>query len=48
MGFAYDGDVRTIDQHVKNIRQKIEKDPKNPVYIQTVYGAGYRFSGELK
>lgn len=46
LGFDYIGDIRTIDQHVKNVRQKIEKDSKNPMYIQTVYGSGYRFSGE--
>ncbi len=42
-GFSYTGDDRTIDQHVKNLRQKIETDPKNPVYLFTVYGFGYRF-----
>ncbi|OXS54963.1 DNA-binding response regulator [Cohnella sp. CIP 111063] len=41
----FEGDSRTIDQHIKNIRQKIEEDPKNPIYIQTVYGKGYRFTG---
>ncbi|RED76093.1 response regulator transcription factor [Cohnella phaseoli] len=41
----FEGDARTIDQHVKNIRQKIERDPKHPIYIQTVYGKGYRFTG---
>lgn len=44
-GFDYDGDLRTVDQHIKNIRQKIEPDPKNPIYIVTVYGSGYRFAG---
>lgn len=42
-GFSYSGDDRTIDQHVKNLRQKIETDPKKPVYLLTVYGFGYRF-----
>ncbi|WP_080837496.1 response regulator transcription factor [Cohnella massiliensis] len=41
----FEGDTRTIDQHIKNIRQKIETDPKKPTYIQTVYGVGYRYSG---
>ncbi|MFB5677735.1 response regulator [Paenibacillus terreus] len=46
MGFGFDGDIRIIDQHVKNVRQKIEQDPRNPRYIITVYGFGYRFGGE--
>ncbi|MEF3312008.1 response regulator transcription factor [Paenibacillus sp. GYB004] len=45
LGFDFDGDARTIDQHIKNLRHKIEADPKNPGYIVTVYGIGYRFSG---
>ncbi|QGG55879.1 MULTISPECIES: response regulator transcription factor [Paenibacillus] len=45
LGYDFDGDIRTIDQHVKNIRQKIEGDPKSPKYIVTVYGTGYRFAG---
>ncbi|AOT71691.1 response regulator transcription factor [Geosporobacter ferrireducens] len=44
-GFDYDGFDRTIDTHIKNIRQKIERDPKNPIYIQTIYGMGYKFGG---
>lgn len=48
MGIDFDGDARTIDQHVKNLRQKIEEDPKNPTYIQTVFGTGYRFHGGIK
>lgn len=44
-GYDYDGDIRTIDQHIKNLRQKIEPDPRTPQYIVTVYGAGYRFTG---
>jgi len=43
-GYAYEGYERTIDAHVKNIRQKIEEDPRKPVYILTVYGVGYKFS----
>jgi two-component system OmpR family response regulator len=45
-GDAYDGYDRVVDVHIKNIRQKIEADPRRPVYIQTVYGTGYRFEGE--
>jgi DNA-binding response OmpR family regulator len=37
---------RTIDVHVLNLRRKIEADPRHPVYLRTVYGAGYRLSGE--
>jgi len=37
---------RTIDTHIKNLRQKIETDSKCPVYILTVHGIGYRFGGE--
>lgn len=45
LGYEFDGDIRTIDQHIKNIRYKIEEDPKKPLYIMTIYGAGYRFAG---
>jgi DNA-binding response OmpR family regulator len=44
-GYKFEGFDRTIDAHIKNIRRKIEPDPRNPVYITTVYGVGYRFSG---
>lgn len=43
-GNAYEGYERTIDVHVRNLRTKIESDPSNPSYVQTVYGAGYRFA----
>jgi DNA-binding response OmpR family regulator len=43
-GAAYEGYERTIDVHVRNLRTKVEADPSNPRYIETVYGAGYRFS----
>jgi len=45
-GTAYEGYERTIDVHVRNLRTKIEPDPANPRYIETVYGAGYRFSAK--
>jgi two-component system alkaline phosphatase synthesis response regulator PhoP len=44
MGQAYIGMDRTLDSHIKNLRRKIEPDPKNPTLIQTVYGVGYRLS----
>jgi two-component system alkaline phosphatase synthesis response regulator PhoP len=43
-GSAYEGYERTIDAHVKNLRAKLEPDPKNPKYIETVFGVGYRFT----
>ena len=42
-GVAFDGYDRSVDSHVKNLRRKIESDPRQPSYIQTVYGVGYRF-----
>jgi len=45
-GVAYEGYERTIDAHIKNLRAKIEDDPKNPKYIETVFGVGYRFARE--
>ncbi len=46
MGIDFDGFDRTIDVHIKNLRKKIEKDTKNPRYIKTVTGVGYKFEGE--
>lgn len=43
-GVAYEGYERTIDAHIKNLRAKLEKDPKHPQYIETVFGVGYRFT----
>jgi len=43
----FDGFDRIIDTHIKNIRHKIENDPKSPRYILTVHGVGYKFGGEL-
>ncbi len=45
-GIRYEGYERTIDTHVKNLRSKIEPDPRSPRYIETVYGVGYRFAGK--
>ena len=46
IGDDFNGFDRAIDAHVKNLRRKIETDPRNPRYIQTVHGIGYRFEGE--
>lgn len=43
-GSRYIGDGRTMDAHIKNLRKKIEDDPKNPKYIITRIGAGYQFN----
>ena len=45
-GYTYDSFARTIDTHVKNLRRKIEEDPKTPKFILTVHGVGYRFARE--
>jgi len=45
LGYDFDGYDRTIDAHIKNIRHKIEDDPREPVYIKTIYGVGYKFIG---
>jgi DNA-binding response OmpR family regulator len=45
-GIRYEGYERTIDTHIKNLRGKIELDPRTPQYIETVYGVGYRFKRE--
>jgi two-component system alkaline phosphatase synthesis response regulator PhoP len=41
-GEAFDGYDRTIDAHVKNIRKKLGDDPRNPRYVRTVIGVGYK------
>lgn len=46
-GLDFDGYDRVIDTHVKNLRKKIEDDPKKPVYICTVHGMGYKFGGDV-
>lgn len=46
-GIDYDGFDRTIDTHIKNIRRKIEDNPKNPKYIVSIYGVGYKFENQL-
>jgi DNA-binding response OmpR family regulator len=43
-GDTYSGFERSIDSHIKRLRQKIEPDPAHPTYILTVFGVGYRFA----
>ena len=43
-GYEYVGETRTVDVHIRHLRQKLEDDDKNPVYIETVRGIGYRFN----
>ena len=43
----YSGDYNVVMRHICNIREKIEDDPGQPLYIQTVRGVGYRFNGNL-
>ncbi len=42
-GYEYFGDVRTVDVHIRRLREKIEKDPSKPEYIMTKWGTGYYF-----
>lgn len=42
-GYEYYGETRTVDVHIRNLRKKIEADDKNPTYIKTVRGVGYKF-----
>lgn len=44
---SYSGDYNIVMSHIRNIREKIEDNPSKPVYIQTVWGAGYRFNKNL-
>jgi len=45
-GSSFEGVARTIDQHVRNLRSKIEPDAANPRYVETVFGVGYRFTSQ--
>ena len=47
-GLDFSGYDRVIDTHVKNLRKKLEDDPKQPVYICTVHGMGYKFGGSME
>jgi DNA-binding response OmpR family regulator len=44
LGYSYEGTGRTLDTHIRNLRQKIEPNPAQPLYIQTVHRIGYRFA----
>jgi DNA-binding response OmpR family regulator len=46
LGYRFEGYERSVDAHIKNLRQKIEDDPRQPVWILTVYGVGYKFIGK--
>ncbi len=46
LGYDFNGFDRTIDVHILNLRRRLEPDPSHPRYIKTVYGAGYKFTGE--
>jgi two-component system alkaline phosphatase synthesis response regulator PhoP len=48
LGSNFLGIDRTLDSHIRNLRQKIETDPKNPAYIKTVYGVGYRLESGVE
>jgi len=43
-GNAYEGYERSVDAHIKNLRAKLEPDPRHPLYVETVFGVGYRFA----
>ena len=45
-GYDFEGFERNVDVHVKNLRNKIEPNPRRPIYIQTVYGVGYKLSAD--
>jgi two-component system OmpR family response regulator len=45
MGYQFEGYERSVDAHIKHIRQKLHDDPRNPRWILTVYGVGYKFIG---
>ncbi|HVI42512.1 MAG TPA: response regulator transcription factor [Anaerovoracaceae bacterium] len=45
-GEDFEGYDRSVDSHIKNLRQKIETDSKNPVYVLTIHGIGYKFGGK--
>jgi len=46
LGYQFEGYERSVDAHIKNIRRKLEDDSQNPIFIHTIYGVGYRFTGK--
>ena len=44
-GYEYPGDVRTVDVHIRRLREKIETHPSDPKYVYTKWGVGYYFRG---
>lgn len=46
LGADFEGIDRTLDSHIRNLRQKIEPNPRQPAYVETIYGIGYRFTAE--
>ncbi len=44
-GYEYPGDVRTVDVHIRRLREKIEENPSDPKYVHTKWGVGYYFQG---
>lgn len=46
-GYEYIGETRTVDVHIRYLRKKIEEDDKNPKFIETIRGVGYRFNGQV-
>jgi DNA-binding response OmpR family regulator len=48
LGYDFEGYERTIDSHVKNLRAKLGDDPRNPRWLYTVHGVGYRFESPDK
>jgi two-component system alkaline phosphatase synthesis response regulator PhoP len=48
LGYAYEGMGRTLDSHIKNLRRKIEPNPKKTTYIQTIYGVGYKLAEPIE
>jgi two-component system alkaline phosphatase synthesis response regulator PhoP len=47
LGPDYEGLARTMDSHIKNLRAKLEEEPRNPRYVLTVFGVGYKFNDQL-
>ena len=45
-GASYPGDARTVDVHIRRLREKIEENPSDPVFIHTKWGVGYYFENK--